>query len=84
MKLRRRYGCERAADRLGHRVFDSNGVWETIGNEEAVDLLKDVMDPDTAAKLLVDRAAEQGTSILWHKFTTVDRMASPRRVESLW
>lgn len=43
-------------------ILASDGVWETMGHEEAVDLLKDVMDPDTAAKLLVDRAAEKGSS----------------------
>jgi len=43
-------------------ILASDGVWKTMGNEEAVDLLKEVMDPDTAAKLLVDRAAEKGIS----------------------
>jgi len=43
-------------------ILANDGVWETVGNEEAVDLLKDVMDPDTTAKLLVDRASEKGTS----------------------
>lgn len=43
-------------------ILASDGVWKTMGNEEAVDLVKEVMDPDTAAKLLVDRAAEKGIS----------------------
>ncbi|KAL2631444.1 hypothetical protein R1flu_016130 [Riccia fluitans] len=40
-------------------ILASNGLWRVISNKEAVDLVKDIMDPAEAAKTLVRQARER-------------------------
>ncbi|KAL3689273.1 hypothetical protein R1sor_015582 [Riccia sorocarpa] len=40
-------------------ILASNGLWRVISNQEAVDLVQDIMDPAEAAKALVRQARER-------------------------
>ncbi|QLL34456.1 hypothetical protein HG536_0G03180 [Torulaspora globosa] len=43
-------------------ILACDGLWDVIDDQEACDLIKDIKDPDEAAKILVRCALENGTT----------------------
>lgn len=43
-------------------VMASDGVWDVITNQDAVDLVRDVQDPKEAAKKIIKEAIDRGTN----------------------
>ena len=43
-------------------VMASDGIWDVLSNQEAVDLVRDITDPKAAAKKVIEEALERGTN----------------------
>eukprot|EP01018_Ginkgo_biloba_P018786 Gb_22438 [translate_table: standard] len=44
-------------------ILGSHGLWKTMGNEEAVDLIREAKNPEVAVKLLTEQAMEKGSNL---------------------